>query len=177
MNMENIEKKIDGLADSLADVLGIPKDVQEELKRMSIIQTRISTCLHMNKAISRKDMEEFNRMCYKHFSRFQDGSEFEKEEPEERPKECPKPADTIDFAGAIRSVKQGYRCARKGWNGKGQYIQLACNISYMTKGGDIVNPTHANIGNSAIAFIGTSGTQIGWLASQADMLADDWYMV
>lgn len=77
--MENIEKKIDGLADSLADVLGIPKDVQEELKRMSIIQTRISTCLHMNKAISRKDMEEFNRMCYKHFPCFQDGSEFEKE--------------------------------------------------------------------------------------------------
>ena len=26
----------------------------------------------------------------------------------------------------------------------------------------------------AIAFIGTSGVQMGWLASQADMLAEDW---
>lgn len=25
--------------------------------------------------------------------------------------------------------------------------------------------------------IGTSGTQIGWLASQADMLSNDWYIV
>lgn len=73
--MENIEKKLD----NFADLLGIPKDVQEDIKRMSIIQARISTCLRMNKAISRKDTEEFNRMCYKHFPRFQDGSEFEKE--------------------------------------------------------------------------------------------------
>jgi len=73
--MENIEKKMDGLA----DLLGIPKDVQEDMKRMPIIQARITTCLHMNKAISRKDTEEYNRMCYRHFPRFQDGSESEKE--------------------------------------------------------------------------------------------------
>lgn len=30
------------------------------------------------------------------------------------------------------------------------------------------------IGNKAIAFVGTSGVQIGWLASQSDMLAEDW---
>ncbi|MDU3109535.1 MAG: DUF2829 domain-containing protein, partial [Clostridium sp.] len=28
--------------------------------------------------------------------------------------------------------------------------------------------------NMAIAFVGTSGVQMGWLASQADMLAEDW---
>lgn len=36
---------------------------------------------------------------------------------------------------------------------------------------------HAAIGNKAIAFCGTSGVQMGWLASQADMLADDWEIV
>ena len=30
------------------------------------------------------------------------------------------------------------------------------------------------MGNKAIAFIGTSGVQLGWLASQADMLSEDW---
>ncbi len=33
------------------------------------------------------------------------------------------------------------------------------------------------IGNKAIAFVGTSGVQLGWLASQADMLAEDWKIV
>lgn len=32
------------------------------------------------------------------------------------------------------------------------------------------------IGNQAIAFVGTSGVQLGWLASQADMLAEDWIL-
>ena len=32
-------------------------------------------------------------------------------------------------------------------------------------------------GNAALAFVGTSGVQIGWLASQADMLACDWVVV
>ena len=40
--------------------------------------------------------------------------------------------------------------------------------------GDIVNCDHEAIGNKAIAFVGTSGVQMGWLASQADMLAEDW---
>ena len=43
--------------------------------------------------------------------------------------------------------------------------------------GEIVNSNHENIGNKAIAFVGTSGVQMGWLASQADMLADDWEVV
>ena len=38
----------------------------------------------------------------------------------------------------------------------------------------IVNCEHDAIGNKAVAFVGTSGVQMGWLASQADMLAEDW---
>ena len=64
--------------------------------------------------------------------------------------------------------------ARQGWNGKHQYIELASNISYTLPDGQIQNPNHDAIGNKAIAFVGTSGVQLGWLASQADMLADDW---
>ena len=64
--------------------------------------------------------------------------------------------------------------ARKGWNGKKQYIELAKNISYLTPDGEKHNCNHNAIGNQAIAFVGTSGVQMGWLASQADMLAEDW---
>ena len=81
---------------------------------------------------------------------------------------------TFSFSDAIRYLKRGFKVARKGWNGKKQYIQLATCISYKSSDGDIVNCEHDAIGNAAIAFVGTSGIQLGWLASQADMLADDW---
>ena len=78
------------------------------------------------------------------------------------------------FGDAIKYLKRGLRVTRKGWNGKNQYIELATCISYKNNDGDIVNAEHDNIGNKALAFVGTSGVQLGWLASQADMLADDW---
>ena len=81
---------------------------------------------------------------------------------------------TFGFGDAIRYLKRGLKVARKGWNGKKQYIQLATGISYKTADGKIVNCEHDAIGNMAIAFVGTSGVQMGWLASQADMLAEDW---
>lgn len=82
-----------------------------------------------------------------------------------------------NFGTALEIAKHGGKIARKGWNGKGQYIQLATGISYKLGAGKIVNCTHEDIGNKAIAFIGTSGVQMGWLASQADMLAEDWVIV
>lgn len=66
---------------------------------------------------------------------------------------------------------------RKNWNGKNQYIELATCVSYKNSQGEIVNVNHETMGNNAIAFIGTSGVQLGWLASQADMLSDDWKVV
>jgi hypothetical protein len=84
---------------------------------------------------------------------------------------------TFTFGEAIRRLKTGQKVARKGWNGKKQYIQLATGISYKTGDDEIVNCEHDAIGNKAIAFVGTSGVQMGWLASQADMLAEDWIVV
>ena len=92
-------------------------------------------------------------------------------------KEPEKPVLYFDFGSAIKAVKKGKSVARKGWNGKNQYVELATHISYKAAGGEIVNVHHNNIGNAALAFIGTSGVQMGWLASQADMLAEDWYIV
>lgn len=83
----------------------------------------------------------------------------------------------MNFGLAIEAAKEGKRIAREGWNGKGQYVELATCISYKNANGEIVNAEHAAIGNQALAFVGTSGVQLGWLASQADMLAGDWCIV
>ena len=80
----------------------------------------------------------------------------------------------MNFGEAITAIKDGKKAYRQGWNGKNQYVELATRISYVNSRGIIVNIKHDAIGNNALAFVGTSGVQLGWLASQADMLAEDW---
>lgn len=97
--------------------------------------------------------------------------------PKEVFEEAYRPTDGLSFGLAIEAAKRGLKIARRGWNGKGQYVELATCISYANPRGEIVNSEHEAIGNRALAFVGTSGVQMGWLASQADMLADDWMIV
>ena len=86
-------------------------------------------------------------------------------------------ATGLSFGKAIEAMKLGCKCSRAGWSGKKQYIELATCISYKNACGEVVNAEYDAIGNHAIAFVGTSGVQLGWLASQADMLAEDWQIV
>lgn len=77
---------------------------------------------------------------------------------------------TFSFADAIEHLKHGYKVTRLGWNGENQHIQLVTDFTCKTKNGVVIRCDGAD----AIAFVSESGTQMGWLASQADMLADDW---
>lgn len=72
----------------------------------------------------------------------------------------------FSFSEAIKYLKRGMKVTRKVWKREKQYIQLVTVSSCKT--------THGEIGNMEIAFCLASGVQMGWLASQADMLADDW---
>ena len=83
----------------------------------------------------------------------------------------------MNFGLALEELKKGNKVKRSGWNGKNQYIELAERVSYINSKGELINEGHLNIGNKVIAFIGTSGVQLGWLASQADMLAEDWQVI
>lgn len=115
------------------------------------------------------DVEEGYRV------RYPDG--YESWSPKDVFEEAYRPTDAMTFGLAIEAAKNGKRIARKGWNGKNQYVELATCISYTSAAGETVNAEHAAIGNRCLAFVGTSGVQMGWLASQADMLADDWMIV
>lgn len=103
--------------------------------------------------------------------------DYESWSPKKQFDEAYRECDNMTFGLAIEAMKKGMKVARKGWNGKKQYIELAKNISYVNASEEVVNCEHDAIGNKAIAFVGTSGVQMGWLASQADMLAEDWVIV
>ena len=84
----------------------------------------------------------------------------------------------MNFGLAIEAAKKGKKIARAGWNGKNQYVELGHDFSYTAPGDIPVRPVqHLDIGSQALVFVGTRGRQVGWLASQADMLADDWMIV
>ena len=107
--------------------------------------------------------------------RYPDG--YESFSPKDVFEEAYRPIDGMNFGLAIEAAKKGKKIARRGWNGKNQYVELAERISYENAAHEVINAEHEAIGNKALAFVGTSGVQLGWLASQADMLAEDWEIV
>lgn len=71
----------------------------------------------------------------------------------------------MNFGDALARLKAGGKVARTGWNGKGMWIVLIPGD--IRAGNKIMDP--------CIGMNTAQGTmQPGWLASQADMLAEDW---
>ena len=87
-------------------------------------------------------------------------------------------ADAMNFGLALEAAKKGERVARKGWNGKDMYIFVAHAMDFHTDA-DIsaLDQAEVEVGSVLVMKTAQNGFQPGWLASQADMLADDWYIV
>lgn len=96
----------------------------------------------------------------------------------------------MNFGQALEKLKGGDAVARAGWNGKGMFIVLmpALNLPpFNTQGTDrkVNDRTAKWIGKDApldcqpyiSMYNAQKQWQPGWLASQADMLADDWEIV
>ena len=83
----------------------------------------------------------------------------------------------MTFGEAIEALKQGGKVARKGWNGKGMYLFLATDIELHTEAD--IGPARDGCTVSPCIVMKTAkgDFQPGWLASQADMLGEDWTIV
>lgn len=92
--------------------------------------------------------------------------------------EAYRPIDGMNFGLAIEAMKIGERVARKGWNGKNMYVFLAYEADFVTDA-DIsaFDQLEVEVADMLIMKTAQNTFQPGWLASQADMLADDWYIV
>lgn len=91
-------------------------------------------------------------------------------------------SETFSFGTAIEALKQGLKVARKGWNGKNMYLSL--------QEGSLIPKERARSG--AAKCLAEEGVEeikilphidmrsaqgecvVGWVASQTDMLAEDW---
>ncbi len=98
---------------------------------------------------------------------------------------CPKgafeaanrPCNAMPFGHAIEAARKGLNIAREGWNGKGMYVFLREGREIKDvdptspMGGDFTSLSHFCMRTADGACC------VGWSASQADMLADDWMVV
>ena len=89
---------------------------------------------------------------------------------------------SMNFGGALEALKQGERVQRAGWNGQGMWLEHVLNIHSIEKcgtGKTVYRLTHSEQ-YQGMPWIGmkTADDQfVPWLASQTDMLADDWQVV
>lgn len=105
-----------------------------------------------------------------------------------------RPTTDMTFGDALVMLKEGKRVSRAGWNGKGMWIVLMTGMSlpsYNTQGTErkVNDRTAKWIGEDtpletlpyiAMWTVNADGRRAwlpGWLASQTDMLAEDWMML
>jgi hypothetical protein len=81
--------------------------------------------------------------------------------------------DGLTFGMAVEALKKGARIARSGWNGKGMWLVLV-KAGYFDVGISLVDTA------GLLPWIGMKTADnkfVPWLASQTDVLADDWMIV
>lgn len=89
----------------------------------------------------------------------------------------------MDFGMALIALKRGECVARQGWNGKGMFLTLQRGSE--VDGDNMRNDGAKNYYSGCkcriaphIDMKAADGTYVvGWLASQTDMLAEDWEIV
>lgn len=91
----------------------------------------------------------------------------------------------MNFGKAIELLKEGHKVARQGWNGKGMYLWLKpatiiksdwCKDPILK---EIVDANGGETEALGTICMKTADNKIltGWLASQTDMLSDDWITI
>ena len=83
------------------------------------------------------------------------------------------------FGYAIEVMKQGHKVCRTGWNGKNMFLYYVPGDTYKTQTGIAREEFGDEVECGAyICMKPANGPLvIGWLASQTDMLAEDWIII
>jgi len=80
--------------------------------------------------------------------------------------------EQFDFAAALKYLKLGRKVQRIGWNGKGMFL---CHFNPVANGLEIINPGYGEFPLLPFILMKTADDKwVPWLASQTDILAEDW---
>lgn len=86
----------------------------------------------------------------------------------------------MNFSDALTEIKRGHRLQRAGWNGKGMFVFLVAGsvftvnreplLSILGEGTEVTYHPHIDMRTA-------DGSIVPWLASQTDIMAEDWQIV
>lgn len=86
----------------------------------------------------------------------------------------------LNFGQAIEALKEGKRVAREGWNGKGMFLFLVPGSTFKVNRPPLLGiyeeGTEINY-HSHIDMKTADDKVVPWLASQTDMLSEDWIIL
>lgn len=83
----------------------------------------------------------------------------------------PGTAQALTFGDALHYLKLGKKVARSGWNGKGLWLELQTPDAHSKMTLPYIFMSYP------VDAQNTPGARVPWLASQTDMLADDWMVL
>ena len=97
----------------------------------------------------------------------------------------------LTFGLALEALKAGKKVSRAGWNGKGMWLSLSCNGDRETPAENFWSSNNAQFARDnggtctvlpcitmkTVNAHGRVAILMGWLASQTDMLSEDWSIV
>lgn len=86
----------------------------------------------------------------------------------------------FDFGVAIAKLKLGDKVARAGWNGKGMFVFLVKGSEFEVNRAPLLGIYEVGTRikyNPHIDMRTADGSIVPWLASQTDVLAEDWEVV
>ena len=87
---------------------------------------------------------------------------------------------TMNFGSALQALKHGQKVAREGWNGKGMFLFLVSGSVFKVNRAPLwgIYPEGTEINyRPHIDMKTVDGEIVPWVASQTDLLADDWCIV
>jgi hypothetical protein len=83
----------------------------------------------------------------------------------------------VDFSDALKACKAGTQMARAGWNGKGMFVYLVPGSTFTVNRPPLLGIYEEGTVINYLPHIDmktADGSCVPWLASQADLLAEDW---
>lgn len=87
--------------------------------------------------------------------------------------------EQFDFGKALWHLKQGKRVARKGWNGKGMFLFLVPGSTFKVNRPPLLGIYEEGKVINYCPHIDMKTADekvVPWLASQTDVLAEDWQL-
>lgn len=85
----------------------------------------------------------------------------------------------MNFGDALDLIKRGHRVAREGWNGKGMFLFLVPGSHFTVNRPPLLGIYPEGTGidyRPHIDMKTAQGDVVPWVASQSDLLADDWVL-